>query len=351
MKRILPIFFLLGIIQTYGQYSFSGEIESSEKDKTVYLSIIEDYRKLSRVYMEQIIRKTSTDSLGRFNFHGENLLQENRIYRIHVDECTEFEKNNKHFLGQCNNSESILFVANNNDTILFPSTSGGQILCDISSTNPKSDAFLKIDALKEEMIYDFMDFRSEASKKLNSKKWFSTFQEHAKTLDEPLAELYIYDFLSDKRNETYTYYLQDFAKNSYYDGLLNRLQAQYPNTAFTQLYETEISTDKQLLAFKNLPKSSMDWKWLLGIFLGISVLLNVFLLRRSSLVKTKEKNQTLKKLTQQELKVVDQILADKTNKEIAADMFISLSTVKTHINNLYKKLNVSSREDIKRILS
>jgi len=32
-------------------------------------------------------------------------------------------------------------------------------------------------------------------------------------------------------------------------------------------------------------------------------------------------------------------------------LFISLSTVKTHINNLYKKLDVTSREDIKQLFS
>ena len=52
-------------------------------------------------------------------------------------------------------------------------------------------------------------------------------------------------------------------------------------------------------------------------------------------------------LTQQEQKVLDLILENKTNKEIAQEIFVSVSTVKTHINNLYKKLNVTSREQVK----
>lgn len=39
----------------------------------------------------------------------------------------------------------------------------------------------------------------------------------------------------------------------------------------------------------------------------------------------------------------------KSNNEIAEQHFISLSTVKTHINNIYKKLNISSREELKNI--
>lgn len=59
------------------------------------------------------------------------------------------------------------------------------------------------------------------------------------------------------------------------------------------------------------------------------------------------RNNSLEKLTEQEQNIAKEILKNKTNKEIASDMFISVSTVKTHINNLYKKLNVNSREEIK----
>ena len=37
------------------------------------------------------------------------------------------------------------------------------------------------------------------------------------------------------------------------------------------------------------------------------------------------------------------IAAGKTNGEIAGKLFVSISTVKTHINNLYRKLGARSR--------
>ncbi len=61
---------------------------------------------------------------------------------------------------------------------------------------------LEIDILKEQMGFDFNDFMGDANRKLNSKKWLSTFQIFEKSIDEPLAELYIFNFLSDKRNKT-----------------------------------------------------------------------------------------------------------------------------------------------------
>jgi LuxR family transcriptional regulator, maltose regulon positive regulatory protein len=48
-------------------------------------------------------------------------------------------------------------------------------------------------------------------------------------------------------------------------------------------------------------------------------------------------------LSERELEVLGLIAAGKSNAEIASSFFVSLSTVKTHINNLYRKLGARSR--------
>jgi DNA-binding NarL/FixJ family response regulator len=48
-------------------------------------------------------------------------------------------------------------------------------------------------------------------------------------------------------------------------------------------------------------------------------------------------------LTVREIEVLKTIVAGKSNKEIAAALFISEATVKTHINNLLSKLGVADR--------
>ena len=50
-------------------------------------------------------------------------------------------------------------------------------------------------------------------------------------------------------------------------------------------------------------------------------------------------------LTAKELHILQLICHGKTNKEIAADNFIEISTVKTHINNIYNKLGVKNRKE------
>jgi LuxR family maltose regulon positive regulatory protein len=48
-------------------------------------------------------------------------------------------------------------------------------------------------------------------------------------------------------------------------------------------------------------------------------------------------------LSERELEVLALLAAGKSNRQIASELFVALSTVKTHINNIYGKLEVSNR--------
>lgn len=48
-------------------------------------------------------------------------------------------------------------------------------------------------------------------------------------------------------------------------------------------------------------------------------------------------------LTGQEIRVLERLAAGRSNKEIARDLGLSPNTVKTHVTNLYGKLDVSRR--------
>jgi DNA-binding CsgD family transcriptional regulator len=54
----------------------------------------------------------------------------------------------------------------------------------------------------------------------------------------------------------------------------------------------------------------------------------------------------LNQLSFKEKEVLNHILAGKSNKEICATLFIEHSTLKSHINHIYKKLEVNSRKEI-----
>ena len=50
-------------------------------------------------------------------------------------------------------------------------------------------------------------------------------------------------------------------------------------------------------------------------------------------------------LTNRELEILTEVYNGKTNTQIAEDLFISESTVKAHIYNIFRKMNVKSRVD------
>lgn len=54
----------------------------------------------------------------------------------------------------------------------------------------------------------------------------------------------------------------------------------------------------------------------------------------------------LEKLSRRELEVFAQLLTDKTQAQIAEDLFITHSSVHFHCKNIYRKLGIKSRKQI-----
>lgn len=54
-------------------------------------------------------------------------------------------------------------------------------------------------------------------------------------------------------------------------------------------------------------------------------------------------------LTKRELEIADLIIKGKTNKEIAEALFISETTVKKHVSNIFEKTGVDKRENLTKI--
>ena len=129
----------------------------------------------------------------------------------------------------------------------------------------------------------------------------------------------------------------------YFEELGSRIEAAYGQSIYLEQYDRDLAADRYLA---EPPLQRTLWPLLLGLLLLISVGMNMRLSRKVKKLKAANvpKPSTL---SEQEQRVLELILSNRSNKEIAAELFISLSTVKTHINNLYKKLGVNSREDLK----
>ena len=130
----------------------------------------------------------------------------------------------------------------------------------------------------------------------------------------------------------------DISENTaYYEALLVELQestiAPMDYLFFERYMNAYILADYQRKTRKS--------NWFLIILGGLCLFFGVLLLQKRGLRKTPPPA-----LSKQEHTVRNLMLQGKTNKEIANELFISLSTVKTHITNIYSKLQVTSRSEL-----
>lgn len=132
---------------------------------------------------------------------------------------------------------------------------------------------------------------------------------------------------------------RDIKENpDYYLDLLLKLRTSELDPASYAHYESKIrEVNQDIIQRKYYVSMAFNVAGLLLIiFLG-------FWLYR---VKKKMPQTTLAPLSKQENNIKALIIEGKTNKEIAEELFISTSTVKTHITNIYSKLKVSNRREL-----
>lgn len=73
----------------------------------------------------------------------------------------------------------------------------------------------------------------------------------------------------------------------------------------------------------------------------------------SNQIKEESKNKgegvdaLVNELTERQREVYDLIMSGKSNKEIMTELFIEQSTLKSHINQIYKKLDIKNRRELK----
>lgn len=333
------LFFLLFNLSGYSQYSISGYINTKEKNKTVYLSLLR-YNEENAIYPGQILISTKTDSTGYFEISGKLLPNENMLYRIH----TNPDENDTQlaFIESGAKKNYHNFIFSNIDTIYFPK---GKDVWFSHSQNTNSDDKQWRKSIKYELILlkEYGNSQNAEAVIQAEKNFLYEFKLFCSdSLSDPLVKLLAYSHI--KRNVSGLSH--DFKSNPdfYYD-LSEELNEKYSGMSYYTQFQEEISKlSASIIHQKYLFHKRLNY--LLSVII-LSLLTTILLLFRKLRMKNKQEIITeVSTLTAQEEKIAKLICEGMSNKEIAFSLFISLSTVKSHIGNLYSKLNVANRRQL-----
>ncbi len=311
------------------EYDFSDKI---------YLSMIENYKELHNLLDEHIIAETEIDSFGYFHFDDLYLDSSDRIYRLnvpHKDHKSSFHYSN------ASGHNFVCFVTNGDDSIEVLKDEGGKIFGSLKSRkNPSTiNSVRLLDDLTHQIKNDH--FKNEIND-LTKARYHQVYYDEIKAFIknkgalERLIGVYFLRNIYDPNNQLF---FEDFNNNkTFYTTLRADLRKYHQNHRSTKTFERDLENWK-LLANKNAATIIR----LLIVYSVLSSIVIILLLRKSS---RKNADISRNSLTNQETNIYNLMLKGHSNSEIAGELFISLSTVKKHINNIYKKLGITSRAQL-----
>lgn len=339
MKYVLFVFAILFFSAgqfCFGQYSISGYLDTPTKNKRVYLSLLR-FNEENTIYEDQILTSTLTDSLGYFSFEGKLLSEKHAIYRIHarVDE-------NKSPLQMAFNEDLKNlhnFIFSNLDTIVFEKNSKYWFSTN-TNTNPIDRQWQEFSKYATQLNLELASLRDFESRDESSEQLLSELKAYTDIKDaHPLVTLLLIGNVQESVLQ------EDLKKDPvFYTTLQDSLNSYYDNKVYAEQY-------KELRRDLSITETQLDlefYKKLTYILAGIGLILLigiVYLLVKLKRKMNEQPPQENINLTNQEERIAELIIQDKTNKEIAAELFVSLSTVKTHIRNIYAKLEVGNRQE------
>lgn len=210
---------------------------------------------------------------------------------------------------------------------------------------------MQLDSLQHQLFENLQIYRSKKQEDLFYNHYYKTIKDFCNTHQDPLLNLVAISFFKNADDTQQTHFINDFKESpEFYTNTLKVLEKNYPEKKFTEIFRKDIEFLKLKLDGKSLAYYKKRNNLLIVIaviLIAIIIILSVFLLKKN-LAKSILK-QGKRRLTKQEKKVLGLIKAGKTNNEIAEALFVSLSTIKSHINNIYGKLNMSSRDELKNL--
>ncbi|MBP2832252.1 response regulator transcription factor [Aquimarina sp. U1-2] len=317
------IVLLLTLTSVKGQHSVSGYLTMDFPDaweRKVYLSTVDFDQKTGKDHTKIIATSTLTQD-GFFSFGKEVFAAQDRVYKLHVNPKSAYQK--KLLSKSIQNYK--LFILSKKDSLFFKK--GTALFSEYVTSNKAEKEWQKLKRF--EARYDI------ASKNFDPKQYLLETRGYVKDS----LHILLVKLMSIKKLDEQQLLEKDIEANlPYYSGLLKELQSSDLDPATYQYLKNKLTLAHQKKTTHNYKLSII----INGITLGVIGILCFFMIR----YRKRSKTNLAHTLSKQETVIKELMMSGKTNKEIANELFISLNTVKTHITNIYSKLNINSRKEL-----
>ncbi|MEO1216383.1 MAG: helix-turn-helix transcriptional regulator [Bacteroidota bacterium] len=325
--RLLLLSFLFLSYSSQAQFLIEGTVRAdSSWEKVVYLSLIPSLEDMHTVSQDMIVMHTPLDQEGNFRFQGDYLPQGDKLYRIHVSKKGDPPStiiiggnDHNHFFLIGNPQLSCNLTAKS-DSILW-----GKLLFNSCYVNP---GLLQVDQILAEY-------------EANASFDFSLGREYLKIArDEKLRHLadstqnLLLALYALSQTHAEAHYLEN---PDYYHSFFDRWKG------IDNSYLDDFRSSIQYQVLVERPAFSQ------GIISFCFLIIGLLFWPLYHWVKNRAQEgpqHLLQELSLQERKVFGLIREGKSNKEISEKLHIELTTVKSHVRNVYGKLKVNSRKEV-----
>lgn len=321
IKTLLLLLFAFNKSLFYGQSQQKGTITGNlyldnSWNAEIYLSYIPSYEGMYNMSNDMIVAKTSIDSLGYFEFDTNLLLPEKKLYRLHI--IKKGDSPASLIIGG-RNENHLFLIANRFSKITVSSHFSYPPFKNVKFKNSiENTSFQQISTILFKADSSYSE-SSAAKRMMIEEKLEKDLLRVADSSKFALVSLYAMYESNFKTNYTlnptfYNTYFKKWNNNTYLKPLKDQLH---------------IKTDNHFFLSS-----------IIGFILIIIVLLFFYW------KKTLSQSKNLTKLSVQERKIFELLRNGSTNQEISNQCLISISTVKSHVSNIYSKLKVNSRKEI-----
>lgn len=338
MQRILIFIGLLLVGVQARAFEIKGKVKlSDEWQPHIYLAAIETPANLFVSSPEFMINEAPIAEDGSFSISGTDLPADPRYYRLYLvktnlyslDLTQDTVRNYMHLL--LDNSSQLELDGTRSSLFSNVVVSG-------SDDNKVMNTFEQEYFKKRNSL---LAINTTAKRNFQTESLNRDIREFVLTCDNPMVGLFALYHIDDKETDFLRY-------SKFYFDFQDKLAHAYPKATYTGAYEDLVNS---LVGYRDLvceiPKITKPWRtWIIWGEAVIILILALWIVKLKSQPKEEEHGPDFSQLLTEKEQVIWRSLASgKTNKEIAAELFIELSTVKTHINNLYKRLGVTNRKE------